>query len=86
MFTFDIDQKFIIVAYSQNLELKNKSLTVQFFVTLSGGVVIPFTLEVKYVVSGPRFAKSGSSMATLTGTASDANWYFELPPIVAADQ
>ena len=86
MFTFDIDQKFIIMAYSQNLELKNKSLTVQFLITLSGGVVIPFTLEVKYAVSGPRFAKSGSSVATLTGTASDANWYFELPPMVASDQ
>ena len=86
MFTFDLDQKLIRLAYSENLELKNKSLTVQFYITLSGGLIIPFTLEVKYAVSGPRFAESGSSMATLTGTASDANWYFELPPIVAADQ
>ena len=57
MFTFDLDQKFIGLTYSENLELKNKSLTVQFFITLNGGEVIPFTLEVKYAVSGPRFAK-----------------------------
>ena len=43
-------------------------------------------MEVKFIASGPRFASTGSSVATLDGTISDADWYFKLPPIVAYDQ
>ena len=63
----------------------DKVLGLKFLGYLSGGSIVELSLTVTYTAKGPSFEKDGGGVGTIDGSEGDADWYFQLPPIVAKD-
>ena len=80
----DINKNSVAAKSQNNLSLLDQTLIVTVSAELEGNIRIATMLEVRFVTEGPKFEKM-SEEVTITCSAEDKGFNFDLPSLVLAD-
>ena len=83
--SFDKKKLSFTLRQQENLNLREKSVSLSVEALTEEGLKMPLELKVTYETDGPWFAQS-SPVPDITCSNQDLNWSFTLPAIGAADQ